>query len=136
LNWINGFLNNTTHQTRVGLSLSDTANLVSRVVQRSVIGPKLFLLFINDVVDLFTDNRCACNSPKFFFCDPKHRHFLECIVVELKAIKYGNNTGSVHTCFKREPLVPFYYKRSNISQLGYPSASVPLLEVYGGLPSP
>ena len=60
LSWIAGFLSNRTQQTRVGSTLSNVASLVSGVVQGSVIGPLLFLLFINDVVDLFTDNRCAC----------------------------------------------------------------------------
>jgi hypothetical protein len=60
LSWIAGFLSNRTQQTRVGSTLSNVARLVSGVVQGSVIGPLLFLLFINDVVDLFTDNRCAC----------------------------------------------------------------------------
>jgi hypothetical protein len=62
LAWIAGFLSNRTQQTRVGSTLSNRpiANLISGVVQGSVIGPLLFLLFINDVVDLFADDRCAC----------------------------------------------------------------------------
>src|SRR5664279_2488391 len=60
LKWIGCFLANRTQQTRVGSALSDIGSLISGVVQGSVIGPLLFLLFINDVVPLLTDEHCAC----------------------------------------------------------------------------
>jgi len=49
LSWIQNFLNGRTHQTSVGISLSDIADLVSGVVQGCGIGPLMFLVYINEL---------------------------------------------------------------------------------------
>jgi len=60
IKWISNFLSDGSQQTRVGNSLWSVTNLCSGVVQGSVIGSLLFVLFINDITQIFSDNKCAC----------------------------------------------------------------------------
>ena len=53
LNWISLLLSNRSQNTHNGSFLSDNRELSSGVIQGSIIGLLLFVLYISDVVDLF-----------------------------------------------------------------------------------
>ena len=51
LTWIKSFLDNRTQRVLVDGHLSESVRVRSGVVQGSVLGPLLFILFVNDVID-------------------------------------------------------------------------------------
>ena len=55
LQWIDDFLSGRSHQTKVGNSLSEVLYIISGIVQGSCLGPILFLLYINDLPDIFNE---------------------------------------------------------------------------------
>ena len=59
LNWISSFLSHCFCQTRIGNCLSSALPILSGVVQGSCLGPVLFILFVNDISDLFSDDTCV-----------------------------------------------------------------------------
>jgi len=56
IEWICSFLSERTQCTRVNESCSEYASIVSGVIQGSVLGPLLFLLYISHVTDIFGSN--------------------------------------------------------------------------------
>ena len=59
LAWIRAFLTGRSQCTRVNQSYSQYAHIESGVVQGSVLGPLLFILYINNATDVFNDD-CKC----------------------------------------------------------------------------
>ena len=54
-NWIESFLINRKQSVKINYTYSKFKNILSGVPQGSVIGPILFIIFINDLTNLFTD---------------------------------------------------------------------------------
>ena len=60
IKWIESFLNDRTQQVVVDGQLSVTALIVSGVPQGTVLGPILFLIFINDITFCVTNSVICC----------------------------------------------------------------------------
>ena len=52
LSWLKNFFTGSTRQTKIDNILSDSANLVSGVVQGSGVGQLMFLVYINELIEL------------------------------------------------------------------------------------
>ena len=59
LHWIQAYLSNRSQTVSIGSTRSDPKPIVSGILQGSCIGPILFLVFINDLLDSFPDIKLA-----------------------------------------------------------------------------
>jgi hypothetical protein len=71
LNLVTDFLSDSSRQTRVGRCLSEAKCLTSRVIQGSCLGPLLFLLYVNEIANIFGDTveaKLYADDVKLYSC--------------------------------------------------------------------
>ena len=105
-----------TQQTRIGTTLSEI-NIISGVVQGSCLGPALFLLYINDLINVFSDGVIV----KLYANDVKL--YSSCMIK-------GNNidlklqTNLDKLCeWANEWQLPISYTKCNVLEIGRPGSA-------------
>ena len=114
LEWIGSFLTGRTQQTRVGNTLSDVNVIISGVVQGSCLGPTLFLIYINDLVDVFSGGVIV----KLYADDVKL--YSSCVAnVNDIDLELQNNLDKLYK-WAHDWQLPISYAKCNVLEIGKP----------------
>ena len=104
LKWITAFLTDRSQQVKISSALSDPIRIVSGVPQGSVLGPTLFLLFINDLSSVVNNLECTiklfADDLKLYssYRDKNHSHDL---TVALERIIIWSDTWQLPIASKK-----------------------------------
>ena len=115
LKWLSAFLSNRTQKVIVNRCSSSIANVSSGVPQGSVLGPLLFLIYINDITECTGGAQC-----RLFAVDIK-------VFVKFKK---NSHVGSLQDCLNAIDLwstvwqLPIAYNKCNILHMGFQNPSI------------
>ena len=129
LKWIESFLSNRFYAVRVGNFYSERTPVLSGVPQGSVLGPLLFIMFINDLIDCCNSESCSifvfADDAKCFSCI---KSYLDCekLQTTLNAIEIWSNEWQLPLALNKCQLISFYLRNSHIS-FQYSLLNCPLL---------
>jgi hypothetical protein len=131
LNWIESFLSERFFSVKVGSCYSDWAPVLSGVPQGSVLGPLLFILFINDLTKCCFDESCKififADDAKCYSCIKSYRD-CEKLQSTLTTIEKWSAEWQLPIALDKCQFISFYFKNSRIlfqySILSYPLSYV------------
>jgi len=88
-----------THCTRVGDALSEEADMISGVIQGSVIGPLMFLVFISELIEVLDSHGIQVK----FFADELYVKIINdvdtvTLQAALNALFVGSQMATHHRC--------------------------------------
>jgi len=117
LEWIGDFLKGRTQQTRVGNALSDVNVIISGVIQGSCLGPVLFLLYSNDLVDVCSDGVIV----KLYADDVKL--YCSCMI-NVNDIDFELQMNLDKICkWAKDWQLPISYTKCNVLEIGKPGGA-------------
>ena len=117
LEWIGDFLTGRTQQTRIGKNLSEVNAIISGVIQGSCLGPALFLLYINDLVDVFSDGVIV----KLYADDVK---LYSSCMIKVNDIDSELQTNLDKLCkWASDWQLPISYTKCNVLEIGKPGCA-------------
>jgi len=109
------FLTGRTQQTLVGAALSDINVIVSGVIQGSCLGPVLFLLYINDLVDVFSNGVIV----KMYADDVK---LYSSCMISINDIDFQLQMNLDKICkWANDWQLPISYTKCNVLEIGKPA---------------
>ena len=123
ISWIENWLSDRTQTVRINNTFSSPLPILSGVPQGSVLGPLLFLLFINDIAQIVETRNNAnfvlfADDAKFFSCDP---HELQsCLDYLDEILKNYQLNLAPHKCF----ILPISKRSQQISLNNHPNLSI------------
>ena len=106
--WIKSFLNNRSQYVKVGKEYSETVGVTSGIPQGSILGPILFLIFINDLPECI-NSICNIFADDTKIYDVSHKH--EKIQEDLNSVLNWSNTWQLH--FNMSKCKVIYYGNKN-----------------------
>ena len=116
--------------TRVGYSYSESVSLTSGVIQRSCLGPLLFLVYINDVVELFCQGTiCKLFADDKLYCVIESSDDSDCLQSNLNKLSIWSkdwqlNISSTKSAYMR------IGDRSGLPEAKYNISETPLQRHY------